>query len=98
METSRVDGVNGRRVADLVVHVHAPHLRRDAVPLLRGDLFLFVGLFYCSSDLLDAYVVHGVRCAFSRESYGCMGFGLKPKLSITPVAVLAPGAQTGITV
>ena len=82
----------------LVVDVHAAHLRRDAVPLLRGDLLLFISFFYRSPDLLDAYITK-MRCAFSRESYGCMGFGLEPKLSITPVAVFySKGAQTGITV
>ena len=82
----------------LVVDVHAAHFGRDAVPLLRGDLLLFIRLLDGAPDLLDAYVVHGVRCAFPCELYGCVGFGLEPKLSITPVAVLAPGAQTGITV
>ncbi len=84
METTRVDGVKRRRVADLVVDVHAPHLRRDAISLFRGDFFLLVGLLDGAPYLLDAYmtVLAGYICMMSIV---CRTRDSSVHLSITPV-------------
>ena len=87
-----------RVVQHLIVDVHSSHLRRDAVPLLRGDLFLFVGLFYRSSDFFDAYISEGERGIDMGIVLVCME-GLKTEsLDHSLHTILAPGAQTGITV
>ena len=103
METTRVDGVKapqhrGTPRSYLVVDVHAAHLRRDPISLFGCYFLLLVGLFYCSSDLLDAYISEGERGIDMGIVLVCME-GLKTEsLDHSLHTILAPGAQTGITV
>ena len=48
-----------RVVQDLIVDVHAAHLRRYSIALLRRDLLLFVGLLDGAPNLLDTYKSEG---------------------------------------
>jgi hypothetical protein len=82
----------------LIVDVHAAHLRRDAVPLLRRDLLLLVGLFDGASDLLDAYISEGERGIDICELYVYGVWTRTEALDHSLHTILAPGAQTGITV